>query len=129
MLPHWEEHLGILETELGSEHAPHRLFLLETEYLRDVTAAELRWVRGITEDLRENALSWSEKDLELARGSAELSAVNGRDRKTVGRPTNGRVLQRTTFGSHALGHEAAAPGNAAGVLHVRSRTPLAKGPR
>ena len=64
-----EEHLGILETELGSEHAPHRLFLLETEYLRDVTAAELRWVRGVTEDLRENALSWSEKDLELARAA------------------------------------------------------------
>lgn len=65
------EHLGALEAELGGQpEAPPRLFLLETEYLRDVTAAELRWVAGVIEDLRTKALSWTERDLELAKAAA-----------------------------------------------------------
>lgn len=37
-----------------------RLFLLETEYLRAVQAAELSWVNGVVEDLRAGRLTWSE---------------------------------------------------------------------
>jgi DNA-binding PadR family transcriptional regulator len=38
-----------------------RLFLLEEEYRRAVTQAELAWVRGVVEDLREGRLIWSEE--------------------------------------------------------------------
>jgi DNA-binding PadR family transcriptional regulator len=38
-----------------------RLFLLEEEYLRDVTEAELKWVRSIIEDLRAGRLIWNEE--------------------------------------------------------------------
>jgi len=38
-----------------------RLFLLEEEYRRSVTAAELSWIRGVVEDLREGRLTWSEE--------------------------------------------------------------------
>jgi DNA-binding PadR family transcriptional regulator len=38
---------------------PPRLFLLETEYLRAVTAAELTWVSAVVDDIRTGALRWS----------------------------------------------------------------------
>lgn len=37
-----------------------RLFLLETEYLRAVQAAEFAWVNSVIDDLRAGRLSWSE---------------------------------------------------------------------
>ena len=44
-----------------------RLFLLEEEYRRTMLEAELLWVRGVIEDLREGRLTWSEEWLrELA---------------------------------------------------------------
>jgi DNA-binding PadR family transcriptional regulator len=44
-----------------------RLFLLEEEYRKTMLEAELRWVRGLIEDLREGRLTWSEEWLrELA---------------------------------------------------------------
>ena len=44
-----------------------RLFLLEEEYRKTMLAAELSWVRGVIEDLREGRLTWSEEWLrELA---------------------------------------------------------------
>jgi DNA-binding PadR family transcriptional regulator len=43
-----------------------RLFLLEEEYRRAVTQAELTWVRGVVEDLREGRLTWSEEWLREA---------------------------------------------------------------
>jgi DNA-binding PadR family transcriptional regulator len=64
------ERLKDLEADLGAEAGPHRLFLLETEYLRDVKVAELRWAEALIEDLRGGALSWSEKDLGLAKAGA-----------------------------------------------------------
>lgn len=45
-----------------------RLFLLEEEYLRAVTRAELTWVSSLVEDLRAGRLSWS------ARWLAEIAA-------------------------------------------------------
>jgi DNA-binding PadR family transcriptional regulator len=62
--------LKALEAELAAEEGPHRLFLLETEYLREVTAAELRWLETLERDLRSKALHWTERDLELAKAAA-----------------------------------------------------------
>lgn len=41
---------------------------LESEYLRAITAAELKWVSEIVDDLRTGALTWSYEELsEMAR--------------------------------------------------------------
>ena len=63
------EQLAALEATLGGQDGPlPRLFLLETEYTRAVTAAELGWVDGVTADLRAKTLNWSEEELlELAK--------------------------------------------------------------
>jgi DNA-binding PadR family transcriptional regulator len=37
-----------------------RLFLLEDEYRKTMLQAELTWVRGVIDDLREGRLTWSE---------------------------------------------------------------------
>jgi hypothetical protein len=42
---------------------PPRVTLLETEYVRAATAAELEWIRGILDELRSGALNWSEAEL------------------------------------------------------------------
>jgi DNA-binding PadR family transcriptional regulator len=42
---------------------PPRLFLLEVEYLRAVTAAELAWLDGVVHDLRTGALTWNREEL------------------------------------------------------------------
>ena len=63
-----EEHLARLDHELQSEAGPPRLFLVETEYLRTVAAAELTWVTGIVDDLRTGRLSWKAEEIaELAK--------------------------------------------------------------
>jgi DNA-binding PadR family transcriptional regulator len=57
--------LADLEDELagGPGAQPPRVTLLETEYLRAVTAAELGWVSGVVDDLRSSALTWSGEEL------------------------------------------------------------------
>jgi DNA-binding PadR family transcriptional regulator len=65
-LEHRAERLAaeLAETEAELAGAPQglpRLFLLEEEYRRAVLQAELTWVRGIIEDLREGRLTWSEQ--------------------------------------------------------------------
>lgn len=40
-----------------------RIAMLETEYLRAVTAAEVTWLRATVDDLRSGKLSWSAKEL------------------------------------------------------------------
>src|SRR5579859_2973459 len=42
---------------------PPRLFLIEVEYVRAVTAAELEWVEGIVAQLRSGELTWSGEEL------------------------------------------------------------------
>ncbi len=60
--------LDALDRELHNESGPPRLFLIETEYVRAVTAAELDWVRAVVEDLRAGRLEWSMEALnEIAR--------------------------------------------------------------
>jgi DNA-binding PadR family transcriptional regulator len=58
-------HLSSLERVLAGEEGPlpPRVTLLETEYLRAVTAAELHWVCGIVDELGSGALTWSEAEL------------------------------------------------------------------
>jgi DNA-binding PadR family transcriptional regulator len=48
------------ETEEAATYVP-RLFLLEREYLYRQTSTELRWVRGVAEDLRSGQLTWSDE--------------------------------------------------------------------
>jgi DNA-binding PadR family transcriptional regulator len=38
-----------------------RLFLLESEYMRDVLEAELKWVRSVIADLRSGQLTWHQE--------------------------------------------------------------------
>jgi hypothetical protein len=40
--------------------------LLDDEYLRAVTAAELSWVSGVIDDLRAGSLDWGEELFDLA---------------------------------------------------------------
>ncbi len=49
-----------------------RVTLLDDEYLRAVTAAELAWVSGVIDDLRTGALTWSEEEL-ASLATAELT--------------------------------------------------------
>jgi DNA-binding PadR family transcriptional regulator len=61
------ERLGELDREIDEyrDDLP-RVSLLETEYLRAVTSAELTWLRGVLDDLRSGALAWSAEDFDPA---------------------------------------------------------------
>ena len=60
--------LAAHDRELQDESGPPRLFLLETEYLRSVTAAEREWAEGVVDDLKAGRLSWSYDELaEIAK--------------------------------------------------------------
>jgi hypothetical protein len=48
-----------------------RVTMLESEYLRAVTAAELDWVRSVVSDLESGALTW---DGDSLRALAEQAA-------------------------------------------------------
>ncbi|MFF1820549.1 PadR family transcriptional regulator [Kribbella sp. NPDC058245] len=53
--------IAALDTELASEYegAPvPRVVLVETEYQRAITDAELRWIDALLEDLRSGVLTW-----------------------------------------------------------------------
>jgi DNA-binding PadR family transcriptional regulator len=60
--------LDATERELGGVPAGlPRLFVLEEEYRKTLLEAELSWLRGVIDDLREGRLTWSEEWLrELA---------------------------------------------------------------
>jgi DNA-binding PadR family transcriptional regulator len=61
--------LADAEAELAAHPGLPRLFLLEEEYRRAVLAAELDWVRGVIDDLRDGRLTWTEQWLRgLAAG-------------------------------------------------------------
>jgi DNA-binding PadR family transcriptional regulator len=51
-----------------------RITMLETEYLHTVTAAEVRWLRSVIDDLRSGRLSWSPEEL-VAISEAEEPAL------------------------------------------------------
>jgi DNA-binding PadR family transcriptional regulator len=56
------ESVAEIDRELHSEAGPPRLFLLETEYVRTIAAAELKWVNGVVDDLRAGRLGWKLED-------------------------------------------------------------------
>lgn len=61
------ENLTRLERSLeGYSATLPRVTLLDDEYLRAVTAAELSWIDGVLDDLRTGALAWSEEQLTSA---------------------------------------------------------------
>jgi hypothetical protein len=45
--------------------------MLESEYLRAVTSAELAWLDGVVDDLRSGRLVWSVEQLMAFAGEAE----------------------------------------------------------
>jgi len=54
----------LAETEAAMTDVPPglpRLFVLEEEYRRAMLAAELAWLRGVIDDLREQRLHWTEE--------------------------------------------------------------------
>lgn len=62
------ENLARLDQELKAEDGPPRLFLLETEYLQTVAAAELDWVSAVADELRSGKLAWRHDEIaELAK--------------------------------------------------------------
>jgi DNA-binding PadR family transcriptional regulator len=62
-----EESLGALDRELEQfSKALPRVTVLETEYQRAVTGAELTWVNGAVDDIRTGRLTWSEDDFSTA---------------------------------------------------------------
>lgn len=52
-----QERIGGFEAELATDGVP-RWALLETEYLKAVTEAEVRWIETIVDDLRSGSLTW-----------------------------------------------------------------------
>ena len=58
-----------------------RVTLLESEYQLAIADAELRWIKGITEELRTGSLTWSQEDFEtaIARDEAVLTAIDPQD--------------------------------------------------
>lgn len=53
--------LAETRAELGGYPELPRLFLLEEEYRKAMLQAELSWVGGVVEDLRQGRLTWSEQ--------------------------------------------------------------------
>ncbi|MEU3460631.1 hypothetical protein ABZ721_11825 [Streptomyces sp. NPDC006733] len=60
--------------ETQSARGLPRISLLETEYLRAVTAAEVQWVRSVVDDLRAGRLSWSAERLAALADGQEAAA-------------------------------------------------------
>ena len=62
------DRLAELADELGQYHDEvPRVSLLETEYLRAVTAAEIDWLSHVLDDLRSGSLTWSAEDFDPAK--------------------------------------------------------------
>lgn len=62
-----------------SESGLPRIASLESEYLRAITAAEVRWLRAITDDLREGRLPWSAEDLMAFAAQQESGGAARKD--------------------------------------------------
>ncbi|MFI7221634.1 PadR family transcriptional regulator [Nonomuraea angiospora] len=63
--------LAGLEAGLAGDADLPRVTMLEIEYLREVTAAEARWLRGVIDDLRAGRITWSRESLEEAAAERE----------------------------------------------------------
>ena len=58
----------------SSGHLP-RVVVLEAEYLRAATAAELQWVSGVIVDLKSGALSWNEELARMAEANISEAGI------------------------------------------------------
>jgi hypothetical protein len=67
---------AVLAAELDGVRVP-RVSMLETEYLRAVTQAELDWIDTVLAALREGSISWSREELHAV--ASELSKRTGAD--------------------------------------------------
>jgi DNA-binding PadR family transcriptional regulator len=66
-----EERARVLEERLAEEQPAlplPRLFLIEDEYQRAMTQAELEWVRALIGDLRTGRLDWDEQQIKAEYG-------------------------------------------------------------
>ena len=68
------ENLARLNATLAASGSVPRVALLDDEYLRAVTAAELAWIDGVLDDLRTGALTWDREQL-AAAAAQDLSAL------------------------------------------------------
>ena len=73
-----EERIRAMETNLETlgKTLP-RVTLLDDEYLRAVTSAELAWVRAVLADLRSGSLAWGEDLAQSARAFVAHSSTPG----------------------------------------------------
>ncbi|GAA4552873.1 PadR family transcriptional regulator [Amycolatopsis samaneae] len=74
------QRLAELDAALGSEVAGMpipRVSMLETEYVRAVTEAELRWVDSVVAELESGSLSWRRKDFEEFQAAVERARRPG----------------------------------------------------
>ena len=62
-----------------SESGLPRIASLESEYLRAITAAEVKWLRAVTDDLREGRLPWSAEDLMAFAAQQESGGAARKD--------------------------------------------------
>jgi hypothetical protein len=75
-----EETIRAMETNLETlGRTLPRVTLLDDEYLRAVTSAELVWVRGVLADLRSGSLAWGEDLAESARAFVAGSSTPVRE--------------------------------------------------
>jgi DNA-binding PadR family transcriptional regulator len=65
--------LRVMEAAMATEaeRGLPRITMLESEYLRAVTSAELAWLDGVVDDLRSGRLVWSVEQLMAFAGEAE----------------------------------------------------------
>ena len=81
------ERLSQLDGELAdlSDKLP-RVTLLESEYLRSVTNAELMWVDSVMDDLRAGSLTWSYEDFQavIVGDEATVEAIDRDSKVTPG---------------------------------------------
>jgi DNA-binding PadR family transcriptional regulator len=65
--------LRVMEAAMATEaeRGLPRITMLESEYLRAVTSAELAWLDGVVDDLRSGRLVWSAEQLMAFAGEAE----------------------------------------------------------
>jgi DNA-binding PadR family transcriptional regulator len=74
------EKLTRLDDEFAAAAATvPRLFLLEGEYLRAVTASELEWVEELLADMRAGEITWSPEWLAEVAAEADTSAFSNAD--------------------------------------------------
>ncbi len=56
------DRIALIDAEVQTNAVSlQRLFLLESEYMRAILEAELRWVRSVIADLRSGQLAWGEE--------------------------------------------------------------------